>query len=137
MESIMRPIDRHIYNDILKEHFNLTKEDIQNITVTEKELLKLSAKKIDLGKIKRKSKCDFSFDIFNKDKVPVLLRTIRASCSCVEMNIPKKPILPNMSSTINGIFDAKHKGAFSRILYIHTNSKQSPLRTVVLKGTVI
>lgn len=137
MKNIVRPVDRHIYDDILKEHFNLTKEDVQNIIVEEKEFLKLSTKEIDLGKIERKAKCDFSFDISNKDKVPVIVRTIRASCSCVEMYIPKAPILPNKSSTVKGIFDAKNKGKFSRVLYIHTNSQNSPLRTVVLKGTVI
>jgi hypothetical protein len=135
MKSIIQPIDRFIYADLLKQHFNLSKEDIKKINPDKN--LKLSIREINLGKIKRKNKCDFLFKILNDGKQPVIIRTIRASCTCVEMDFSKEPILPGKTKTISGVFEAKHKGNFSRILFIHTNSKRSPILNLLLKGTVI
>jgi thioredoxin-related protein len=137
MRDVITSMDRHIYADILLKELNLTKEELKEIDDSKEQLVKLSLKEVDFGKIKKKGKYKFSFELINKSEQPIIIHNIRASCSCVDLVVPKKPILPNATSEISGVFIAKSKGNFSRLLFIHTNSKQYPLKTFLLKGIVI
>lgn len=136
MKSGVKAMDRHRYAAILKNHFGWSEEEIKKIGNSRPSSVSLSKKEIKLGKVKRKKKQAFSFELINSGKEPVLIYAIRASCSCVDIKIPKKPILPNTKCKIEGVFESKHKGKFERILSIHTNSKQAPLKAVTLEGTV-
>lgn len=137
MKKGVESIDRVLYSKLLMHHFGLSKDDIKKIGMDKPKDVKLSIKEIDLGKVKRKKNHPFAFELINLGEKPILIYTIRISCSCVEINIPKKPILPNSSCKIEGVFESKHKGKFERILSIHTNSQQTPLQALTLKGAVI
>lgn len=137
MRNGIEAMDRHLYPYILKEHFGLSSKEIKEIGDNKQSDITLSTTEITIGKINKKTKHSFSFQLTNLGMKPIIIRNIRASCSCVDVKFPKRPILPKTSCQIEGVFEPTHKGKFLRVLSVHTNSKQSPLKTIAIKGTVI
>lgn len=137
MKEGIEAIDRHLYSKILMNHFGLSKDEIKEIGDNKPKDVKLSIEEIDLGKIKRKKKQQFAFELTNLSQKPILIYTIRSSCTCVDLKYSKKPILPNCSCKVEGIFKSNYNGEFLRVLSVHSNSKITPLTSVALKGSVI
>jgi hypothetical protein len=70
MKSGVKAMDRHLYATFLNEHFGWSEEEIKKIVDGRLCSVTLCTKEIKLGKVKRKKKQAFSFELINSGKEP-------------------------------------------------------------------
>ena len=75
------------------------------------------------------------YNFTNTGTHPLIIYRVTASCGCTEVEWPEKVIRPEKTGTITITYDAAHQGQFRKTVYVHANTKNSPIE-LTLKGTV-
>ncbi|THU34751.1 DUF1573 domain-containing protein [Niastella caeni] len=79
---------------------------------------------------------DFRFLFKNTGTKELIIANAEHSCSCIELQWPKRPIAPGQTGFITGVFHAGEKGKFKKEIYVHTPSPQVPMKIITLTGVV-
>jgi hypothetical protein len=75
------------------------------------------------------TKLEHSYTIWNKGTKPLVISAAKVDCSCTEVVLPTKPILPGEQSTILLKFDTNGKAFLQdRIIELTTNTKRQTER---------
>ncbi len=90
---------------------------------------------MDLGLLTFKQPEKATYTFTNTGTHPLIIYRVTASCGCTEVEWPEKVIRPEKTSTITVTYDAAHQGQFRKTVYVHANTKNSPIE-LTLKGTV-
>ena len=94
--------------------FNHSLEAQTSVKTVPKKLLTFKQTYIDLGKVKRGEKREFSFEFTNTGTEDVTIDLISA-CECTTTDYPVLPIKPGKSGQIDIVFDSTEKEASETI----------------------
>ncbi len=90
---------------------------------------------MDLGLLTYNQPEKATYTFTNTGTHPLIIYRVTASCGCTEVEWPEKVIRPEKTGTITVTYDAAHPGRFRKTVYVHANTKSSPIE-LTLKGTV-
>ncbi|TVQ85971.1 MAG: DUF1573 domain-containing protein [Bacteroidetes bacterium] len=82
-----------------------------------------------LGQRKQGTHVSFRMVLKNESDIPLWVSNVRGSCGLSIPSWPRNPIEPGDESIIQLRFDASSPGSYTRILTIHSNSRDS--RTII------
>lgn len=93
---------------------------------------------VDLGNIKTNQKITTEITVANIGKSDLLLKSIRTSCSCVEVSADKTIVKSGTSTVLKITFDARDRtGIENKFISIFSNDASNPILTVKLRGNVM
>jgi hypothetical protein len=90
----------------------------------------------DCGVIKKGTDYSFNFTFTNTGTGKVVIAKAEHSCSCIELQWPKQPVMPGQKGIITGVYHATDKGRFTKEIYVHVASPQVPMKVISLSGVV-
>jgi len=91
---------------------------------------------IDLGVIPKGEVVDVNFSLINEGTEPILIKTVRPTCSCTVADFSKE-IAPGEKGYILAKVDtAELKGPISKALLLLTNDVETPSMSLVIKAVV-
>ena len=77
----------------------------------------------NFGKIAPGEKVHYSYKFKNTGKSPLIITNATATCGCTVPEIPKEPILPGASASINVVFDSAGKfGMQDKVVTVTSNA---------------
>lgn len=79
------------------------------------------AQAFDFGKIKQGVPATHEFKFTNKDKVPMIITNVQASCGCTTPDWTKEPIPPGGQGFIKATYNAAALGAFTKSVTVTSN----------------
>lgn len=78
----------------------------------------------------------YKFNFVNTGGAPLIIQKVRATCGCTAPNWTREPVPPGGSGFIAATYNpAGRPGAFSKYLYVNSNSEQGAVR-LTIKGEV-
>lgn len=89
----------------------------------------------DYGTIKQGSDGNCVFTFTNRDKKPLVLNNVAASCGCTVPEWPREPIAPGGKGEIKVKYDTNIGGAFNKSITVNSNAANSVVHLSV-KGNV-
>lgn len=83
---------------------------------------------------KRSGAVHHTFVVHNTGTEPLVLNQVEIGCSCVEASFTKTPIAPGKTGEVTVDFypSKVNTGSVRRILYVHSNAKNSPYPLEIL-----
>lgn len=77
---------------------------------------------------RRVRKVKHKFEIVNTGTDPLVINDVKLNCSCLKADYTKKPIAPGKEGevTLTVELDKLEDGHFRRVIYVHSNAKNSP-----------
>lgn len=79
--------------------------------------------------------CTFEFK--NTGNVPLVLSSVKGSCSCTVPEWPKAPIAPGETGVLKVRYDTRRAGAINKSVTINSNAINTPVKVVRIKGNVL
>ncbi|MCM1311324.1 MAG: DUF1573 domain-containing protein [Bacteroides sp.] len=76
-----------------------------------------------------------TFKFTNKERTPLIINEVDAGCGCLQPEWTKGEINKGEEGEISVTYDAKLLGRFDRIIEVHTNAAEKPIR-LRMKGLV-
>ncbi|MBC8984716.1 DUF1573 domain-containing protein [Pedobacter sp. N36a] len=77
----------------------------------------------NFGKIAPGEKVHYSYKFTNTGKSPLIISNAASTCGCTVPEIPKEPILPGASASINVVFDSAGKfGMQDKVVTVTSNA---------------
>jgi len=110
----------------------------ENILIFDGNEISFASKADTLFLGERKQGTHFSFRMVlkNESEIPLWIASVRGSCGLSIPSWPRNPIEPGKESIIQLRFDSSSPGSYTRILTIHSNSRDS--RTIIpIVATII
>ncbi len=101
--------------------------------IGKKTKISFSQTKYDLKEIKADHQKEVELVFSNTGESPLIIFSVDISCDCIDLKIPKKPILPGKWSTIKLIYKAKKAGSFYKTIRVFGNFDGSP-KALAIKG---
>ena len=93
----------------------------------------------DFGDVKRKGGDVIAmFRFVNQGNVPLVIKKVHKSCSCMNVDYSRKPILPNEGGEIKIKYEL-HKvepGIFNKVIQIYTNESKK-VRLITIQGNSV
>ncbi len=90
----------------------------------------------DFGTVEEGVEATYDFEFTNTGKDSLKLTNVHASCGCTTPSWPHEAILPGQKSKITATYHTQGRpGAFSKTIFVTTNSK-TPEIQLVITGTV-
>ena len=93
----------------------------------------------DFGDVKRKGGDVIAmFRFVNQGNVPLVIKKVHKSCSCMNVDYSRKPILPNEGGEIKIKYEP-HKvepGIFNKVIQIYTNESKK-VRLITIQGNSV
>lgn len=89
----------------------------------------------DFGMIDHKADGLHKFKFTNQGNEPLIIKSGKASCSCVKVTYPQEPIMPGETAYIDATFDTNRVGHFSKQVTLTTN-EENPTHSLTVKGEV-
>ncbi len=132
-KGLLTEFDKKLYSELVDElcHIN----GIQAKGLVKSSSIVFKEKIIDLGEIKYKQECKFTFNAKNIGDKPVLINTIKASCNCMDIEWEKEPILPERNFEIRINYHTQKEGMFSKILFVYLSSNE--ILRLKVKGKIV
>ncbi len=93
-------------------------------------------KVIDYGTIKKGSEPERELSFINTGTAPLTITSAKGSCGCLVPTWPKEPIMPGETAKIKVRYDTKRVGAFTKIVFMTTNSIDNPEIQIQVIGNV-
>jgi hypothetical protein len=78
--------------------------------------------------------CEFIFK--NTGNEPLVISNAKGSCGCTVPEWPREPIAPGETGVIKVKYDTKRVGPFGKSVTLQSNAKNTPTKTIRIKGTV-
>ena len=100
--------------------------------------ISFSDKRINIGQIKLGSSKEIFFYVRNNSQIPLIIDSVKSSCSCTVSKFPHQPILKNDSGLIVAIYtpNPTNIGAIDKSLVVLSNTKPA-FNVLSFYGTVI
>jgi hypothetical protein len=101
----------------------------ENVQPTKAEMGVLGSNKHYFEGLNRKDrKVKHTFIIKNIGTDPLVINEVKLNCSCLEADYTKKPIAPDQTGevTLTVHLSKLEDGHFRRVVYVHSNAKDSP-----------
>lgn len=89
----------------------------------------------DFGTFKVGESRNHDFTVTNTGKIPLVLLSVKTSCTCTKVKWPKKPIKPGEKETITVTYNARDEGAFYKEIEVRNNSDK-PVVVLRIKGII-
>ncbi len=101
----------------------------------QEDLVKFKEKTFDFGTIKEeRGVVTHTFLFKNLEQVPVIIKSVKASCGCTTPIWTKKPVLPQKTGVIKVTYNPMNRpGKFSKTITVTTNLGRQEL---MIKGIV-
>lgn len=91
----------------------------------------------DYGTIEQGADGTSNFKITNDGSEPLVINNCKGSCGCTVPECPKEPIAPGKSAKVKVEYDTKRVGPINKSVRISSNAKNSPNKTIRIKGKVV
>jgi hypothetical protein len=78
------------------------------------------------------------FRFVNRGDAPLVIKKVHKSCSCMDIDFSRRPVLPNEGGEIKVKYEP-HKvepGIFNKVIQIYTNEQRS-VRLITIQGNSI
>lgn len=93
----------------------------------------------NFGDVKRKGGDVIAmFRFVNRGDAPLVIKKVHKSCSCMDIDFSRKPVLPNEGGEIKVKYEP-HKvepGIFNKVIQIYTNEPKS-VRLITIQGNSV
>ena len=92
----------------------------------------------DFGKIPENSgKQYYEYNFINSGNQPLVITKTIVSCKCVDVEYPKKPVMPGEKGAIKVTYNPKkQKGVFYKAIQVYSNDPRNRL-IIIAKGEVV
>lgn len=91
----------------------------------------------DYGTIENGANGDCVFVFKNTGNSPLILESVKGSCSCTVPEWPTQPILPGKTAEIKVHYNTGNSGPITKTVTIVSNAVNEPTKVVRIKGTVL
>jgi hypothetical protein len=92
------------------------------------------------GKVKSGPDVFHEFSFINTGDQPLILQDVKAGCSCITLEWPKRPISPGGKGSIKVGYHTSKTGPFNKEVYVYSNAVLQPgqkMYTIDVKGSVV
>jgi hypothetical protein len=104
---------------------------------TDGPLLVVEEDVFDYGEIAEGSDGTHFFEVANKGGQPLIISECQKTCGCTVPECDASPIPPGGTTKIKVTYDTKRTGPFNKTVKVISNSADTSLKTLRIKGTVI
>lgn len=94
----------------------------EGFSVADEPYAAVEDSEIDLGLLGRSDSTAVTFRVRNTGKKPLLIQNVVVSCSCLQIDWPKSPILPGSEGDIRARYRVKSEGLFSQYAHVFSNA---------------
>ena len=94
----------------------------------------------NFGKVKSGPDAVHEFSFVNTGDQPLIIQDVKAGCSCIGVEWPKRPVSPGGKGTIKVKYHTSKTGPFNKEVYVYSNAVLQPgqkMYTIDVKGSVI
>lgn len=99
--------------------------------------IEFETKTHDFGRVEEGVQATYTFTFKNTGDAPLVLNTVKASCSCTTPKWTRKPIAPGETGTITAVYDSKGRiGNFTKTITV-THNGESGTTYLTLRGIVV
>lgn len=105
-------------------------------SLSQAQTLQLDQNTIDYGTVAQGSNGVRSVEISNTGTVPLVIASIKPSCSCSVADWPRSPIAPGERIQIDLKYNTKRIGPFIKYFTINSNDKEQPMQRIKIHGMV-
>ncbi|MDA8714984.1 DUF1573 domain-containing protein [Flavobacteriales bacterium] len=91
----------------------------------------------DYGTLEQGAPGGCEFLVTNTGDSPLILNRCKGSCGCTVPECTGEPILPGGSTVIKVNYDTKRIGPINKSVTIESNAKNTRVKTIKIKGTII
>lgn len=77
----------------------------------------------------------YSFEFTNEGTAPLVVTHSSSSCKCIEVRLPKRPVVAGQSGVVEIIYSPKERGGFNKAVRIYSNTPGGVL-TLFVSGQV-
>lgn len=132
-QSSGKPIEVPIVlSAFVKEYFNPAEPSMNSGKIS------LDKNDVDLGIIKTDDTTQAQINVVNIGMSDLVIKSIRTSCSCVEVFAEKMILKPGASTKVSIFFDTTERlGMETKLITIFTNDPVNPIATVKIRGQVV
>lgn len=89
----------------------------------------------DFGNISKNESVEFEFTYNNNGNRPLIIESVKKTCTCTRVKWTKKPLLPGERDKLTVTFKSKEEGVFYKIVEVKTNADKSPV-LLTIRGKV-
>lgn len=89
-----------------------------------------------VGEVEFQVPRQFSIGFTNKGDKPLQLKSVTASCGCLDVSYPRTAIAPGARGEIKLTYDAKLLGTFYKEIEVTTSASEEPVY-IAIQGTVV
>ena len=90
----------------------------------------------DFGSIKNAADGNCIFEFTNTGNSPLVISSVKPSCSCMVANWSKSPVAPGEKGTVSVMYDTKRPGPISKSVTIRSNAVNEPTKMLRIRGNV-
>ena len=90
----------------------------------------------DFGEIMQHDPTVYHFEFTNTGTEPLILSSVKGSCSCTVPQWPREPIMPGETGEIKVKYDSKRVGPFQKSITIVSNAANANTKVIRIKGNV-
>ena len=98
--------------------------------------LKVANTTIDCGQVAYQSPTTADFEITNKSGKSVVIKNVKKSCGCTEVEYPTDPIVDGETFAVKVTYDGMTMGHFNKFVALYTDGDDEPLE-LRMKGVVV
>lgn len=91
----------------------------------------------DYGTIENGANGDCVFTFRNTGNAPLILETVKGSCSCTVPSWPTEPVLPGKTGEIKVHYNTNNAGSINKSVTITSNAVNETVKVVRIKGMVL
>lgn len=91
----------------------------------------------DYGTIKTGADGNCEFVITNTGNEPLILATVKGSCSCTVPSWPTEPIAPGATAAIKVTYNTTRPGPINKSVTITSNAVNEPVKVLRISGNVL
>ncbi len=109
----------------------------QNASVEKGAKIEFSKEVHDYGEVEFGGDGSCTFEFKNTGNVPLVLSSVKGSCSCTVPSWPKEPIAPGETGVLKVKYNTSRAGAINKSVTINSNAVNAPIKVVRIKGNVL
>ncbi|AEA42958.1 DUF1573 domain-containing protein [Fluviicola taffensis] len=91
----------------------------------------------DYGEIRFQGNTTYIFEFVNTGNEPLVITSVKGSCSCTVADWSKEPVAPGGKGFIKVKYDSNRVGPINKSFTVSTNIESDPVRILYIKGTVL
>ena len=92
---------------------------------------------VDCGQVLFRQPVTTEFQLKNTGNKPLLIKNVRRSCGCTEVDYPRQEIAPGQTFRVKTVYDAKQMGTFQKQVALFTNASAGEPLVLTLQGRVV